>query len=365
MGGYTPMHLAALNSQTEMVRRLICAGADPTIRTLSGFTAAEVAQSREVLYAVKRCERHARSRSGGSAYSRASSATSLRSLWEPPSMPHLTRAEHSRAASVADGESPEYSRYASSEDEGDDDDAGVDEEWLDMRRGGVISRRASSVAPLITQSDSVLVPAALASPAAAAMAAVREQVAAQFQQLMAQFPYSIPTPSNPWPDYYQAYLNSAAFQRLSSLVPNIGGYLPYLPGSAGDQGSPKDMERRQWLLPSLVAGSAPPPAYEEIYPQQDLDIKQASAAAAAAEAEADAKCDILYGGQRTLSETPAPPLPVLLQIGRKNAITVEQQENFRRAHAAKRKGLSSDRKLYAIWVCPEGLHVVVLLENMC
>ncbi len=84
-GGYTPMHLAALNSQPEIVRRLLCAGADPTIRTLSGQTAAEVAEgSQEVLHAMKRLERHARSRSGVSLHSRASSATSLKSLWEPP-----------------------------------------------------------------------------------------------------------------------------------------------------------------------------------------------------------------------------------------------------------------------------------------
>jgi len=48
-GGYTALHLAPLNNQPEIVRRLICAGADPTIRALSSLTAAEVAErSREV-----------------------------------------------------------------------------------------------------------------------------------------------------------------------------------------------------------------------------------------------------------------------------------------------------------------------------
>ncbi|KAJ3514847.1 hypothetical protein NM208_g15026 [Fusarium decemcellulare] len=80
-GGFTPLHIAAIHNHPEIVRRLMLNGADPTIRSLSGLTAADVAQSRAVLRAIRRSERHVRSRSsGGSLHSRASSATSLRSL---------------------------------------------------------------------------------------------------------------------------------------------------------------------------------------------------------------------------------------------------------------------------------------------
>jgi hypothetical protein len=43
-------------------------------------------------------------------------------------------------------------------------------------------------------------------------------------------------------------------------------------------------------------------------------------------------------------------LPTLLQIGRKNEVTKEQQENLRRAHAEKLKRLRADRNLFFIWV---------------
>src|SRR6185436_2258970 len=125
-GGYTPMHLAALNNQPEIVRRLIYAGADPTIRTLSGETAADVAKSvsrsREVLLAMQRIERHARSKSSSSLYSRASSATSLKSLWEQPRN-QLASAEYN-TDTESGPESPEYSQYGMSEDEDDADDDG-------------------------------------------------------------------------------------------------------------------------------------------------------------------------------------------------------------------------------------------------
>jgi hypothetical protein len=44
-------------------------------------------------------------------------------------------------------------------------------------------------------------------------------------------------------------------------------------------------------------------------------------------------------------------IPALLQIGRKDAITREQQATLRRAHAQNLKKLSWDRNLFFIWVC--------------
>jgi len=85
-----PLHVAAINNHPEIVRRLMLVGADPTIRSLSSLTAADVAQSRQVLRAIRQSERHARSFSGGSLHSRTSSATSLRSLWEPMTRAHTS-----------------------------------------------------------------------------------------------------------------------------------------------------------------------------------------------------------------------------------------------------------------------------------
>ncbi|KAL1894567.1 SPT3 Dosage dependent suppressor of Ty-induced promoter mutations-like protein [Sporothrix stenoceras] len=404
-GGYTPLHLAALNNQPEIVRRLIHAGADPTMRTLSGLTASEVTASREVLRAIKRFERHARSRSGGSLHSRTNSAASLRSLWEPMGMSTIRRRASGAGEDLETCDSEDSSRaevdsssYAASGDDEASNEQEGDEEWLDMRPGSRVMSRGSlsihgrrvrdaspnplaatnAAAVAAAAARGVHVPAALASPAAAAVSAFKEQLSAHFQQLVAQIPQ---IPNNPLPDYYQAYLNSAAFQRISSLVPNINisGAMGSRPNSSGNSeagGAPgtKEFEGRWWDLSSRMTGSAPPPAYEEIFPQKsgDMDTKQATAAAAAAEAEADTKCAALYDNQQVeapkqqivtaattqlegngeelddeeehLASTP------VLQIGRKHQITKEQQENFRRVHKEKRKGLSSDTFLYTVWI---------------
>ncbi|KAJ9133624.1 Ankyrin repeat protein [Coniochaeta hoffmannii] len=370
-GGYTPLHMAALNDHSEIVRRLITAGADPTIRTLSGLTAADVAQSREVVRAIKRVERHARSRSGGSLTSRTSSLTSLKSLWEPPSSTRPAAADQTTSEESDTGEeSPEYSGEESpeysSENPVSSDDPDADEgPWLQSRRPSthVASRRTSLDATL--QAPRHGIAGGLHSPAAA-VTAFKDQFATQFhqfQQAMAlhiqnltQLPYlpqmpTIPTMS-PLADY-QAYLNSAAvLQRLSSMVPNIGGSRP---GSAGDQ----PLGDGKWWDSLTAAPAPPPPAYDEIYPHGDMDTKQSSAAQAAAEAEADEKCAARYdmptesavaSGSSAAAATQQHKLPALLQIGRKNAITKEQQENLQRARAEKLKRVSRDRNLFFFWI---------------
>lgn len=378
-GGYTPLHMAALNDHPEIVRRLITCGADPTIRTLSGLTASDVARSREVVRAIRRVEVHARSRSLGSAHSRASSLTSLKSLWEPLSATTQVAAE--RPGNGDSDESPEYSEEdVESEEDPDADDVA----WLDMRRPstvGTFPSRRGSLNPNLDPPQPAVVGGRVLNSAvtniaahvphpAAAVTAFKDQFAAQFQQIqqamalqlqnLPQFPYlpQMPTMS-PLADY-QASLNSAAvLQRLASMVPNISGSRP---GSADNQpSSAKELDGRWWDMSSFMATPAPPPAYDEIYPQGDLDKKQASAAQAAAEAEADHKCATLYDQPSApvqvteSSRTQQRPqqlrkLPTLLQIGRKNAITKEQQENLRRARAEKMKRLGRDRNLFFIWV---------------
>ncbi|KAB5582634.1 ankyrin repeat protein [Coniochaeta sp. 2T2.1] len=371
-GGYTPLHMAALNDHPEIVRRLITAGADPTLRTLSGLTASDVAQSREVVRAIRRVERHARSRSNGSLPSRTSSLTSLRSLWEPPSAAKPDGADTtSEEESETGGESPEYSGEESPEYSSENlvssDDPDADEgPWVQSRRPSVHASRRTSLDATVPGRRP-----RLHSPAAA-VTAFKDQFTTQFHQFqqamalhiqnLAQSPYLPQMPTipamTPLGDY-QPYLNSAAvLQRLSSMVPNIGGSRP---GSAGEEPLGKELDGKWWDVSALTGAPAPPPpAYEEIYPQGEVDAKQASAAQAAAEAEADEKCATLYDTE-TVVEEPAEAssssdtrqqykLPALLQIGRKNAITKEQQENLQRARAEKLKRLSRDRNLFFIWI---------------
>ncbi|KAH8888230.1 hypothetical protein GQ53DRAFT_251251 [Thozetella sp. PMI_491] len=361
-GGYTPLHMAALNDHVEIVRRLILNGADPTIRTLSGLAASDVSQSREVLKAVKRVERHVRSRSGGSLeHSRANSASSLKSLWGL-----------SQPANDGPDSAEESLEYTSEDMVSEEDDPDADE-------GVWMGRRRSSVHDISTQE---VVPDAhppLHSPSAA-VAAMKEQFAAHLQLLqenfsmrlqnLPQFPYLPQMPMMPPIPDYQA----AVMQRLTAMMPNINITRP---GSGDQPPSAKEIDGRWWDLSSLMASAsaAPPPAYNEIFPQtqRDLDTKQASAARAAADAEADQKCAMMYDRHSSMEVTSSPScastassassaaaaeessattpkLPALLQIGRKNAVTKEQQDNLRRVHAEKLKRLRADRNLFFIWI---------------
>ena len=349
-GGFTALHMAAMNNHPEIVRRLIMKGADPTMRSLSGLTPADVAQSSDVIRILRRIETHSRSRSGGSSHhSRVNSASSLRSLWDPPSMTPVKQDEYQET----------------SEEDSDETNVDSDEEERDYIE---MMNPSGSRHHLEVPNPRAEVQPGPVSPGAAAMAAVRDHFTAQlhqFQQSMAlqfqnlpqfQVPQMLQMPQNMQtmlPDA-QAYLQSpSVVQRISSLVPNIRG--------AGDQ-SPADS---RWSFFGSKEAT-PPPAYEEIYPQKDLDTKQASAAQAAADFEADSKCAALFdeGVAETSTETSAEAsteataaeasgsgeVPELLHVGRKKAMTREQQENLQRAHAASLKTGSRDKMLWFFWV---------------
>jgi hypothetical protein len=337
-GGYTPMHFAALHGHPQIVRRLMLSGADPTVRTLQGYTPSDLSTSEEVLRVARRIEHHTRTRSGSSLRSRTSSATSLRSLWEPASQP--TPADHALSEDSDDGDN-EY------EDE-DADAANDGAFWMRSRRASAQKPTKEEVAD---EEDPVLelpnVPAGgLASPTAA-MTAFRDQLGAHIQHLQQTMHLNFPNlPQMPRLDMmpnlpdYQAYLPTTPMvRRISGLV---GGNRP--------EGS-KEQDYRWW---DLFSGTIPaaPPAYEEIFPEGDVDAKRASATQAAADAVADNKCAELF--DQAESSTSAQKKPVVLntvRIGQKHTITREQQDQLRLAHAEKVKRLSRDRNLFFIWVC--------------
>ncbi|OAA79541.1 ankyrin repeat protein [Akanthomyces lecanii RCEF 1005] len=355
-GGFTALHMASIQSHSEIVRRLIIGGADPTIRSLSGLTAADVAQSRAVVRAIRHSERHARSRSsGGSIHSRTSSSASVRSLWEP-----LTRANtHDGPISIASGEeSPEYTS-------GDFEDEDPDENsYLSMRRASEINADKDN-------SDNTVDADVTDDSAPTAMAAaLKDQFQQQLQQLqqtmamhfqnLAHIPQLPQMPGMPVLPDYQGY-----FQRMQQYVPGMSGTRP----DSADGNAPK-VDSRWWDLSSYVGGTAaapaPPPAYEDIFPAKDVEEKQRAAAEAACEAEADMKCSALYDQPKTklkkrssrskpavasvVAESSETEIPSVLKIGRKNAITKEQQDQFLRAREQKLKRLSNDRKLFFVWI---------------
>jgi hypothetical protein len=339
-GGFTPMHFAALHNHPQIVRRLMLSGADPTVRSLQGYTPSDMARSEEVLRAARRIEHHTRTRSGGSLRSRTSSATSLRSLWEPASSP------------------PPLDHAPS--DESSEDDGEYEDEDADAANDGAFwmrsTRRPSSQKPrspsLVPEKDPALdlpTPGGLASPTAAMMA-FRDQLAAQIQHLQQTMHLNLPNlpqmptlPMMPTLPDYQAYLpTNPMVRRISNLVNNNR------PDGAANG------DYRWW---DLFSGTVPaaPPAYEDIFPQGDVDAKRASAAQAAADTVADNKCaEIFDQAEQAESSTMAQKIPVVVgtvRIGQKHTITREQQDELRLAHAEKVKKLRSDRNLFFIWVC--------------
>lgn len=376
-GGFTPLHFAALYNHPEIARRLLLAGADPTIRSLSSLTAVDVAQSRAVVRTIRSMQKHNRSRSGGSLQSTSSSAASLRSLWEP-----LTRAHtHEEPISLDPSEeSPEYTTDDFEDEDSDDDDL------LQMRRpsgigldkGVVLEEVAAAVVDDANNS--------VATQTTALAAALKNQVQEQLQQFQQQlsqqlqnFTHLPQIPQMPTfagiqalPDY-QAYLQQAPFiRRVQQLMPNMTGNRP---DNHGDNEAKVD--GRWWDLSSYMNGaSAAPPAYEDIYPEADRDMKIQSAARAALEAEADLKYSKLYDQQQQRQQqqqhssvtvakksVTTTEIPEILEIGRKHAITKEQQENFLRAREQKLKKISNDRNLFFIWIPLLLAMVCALLYN--
>lgn len=357
-GGYTPMHFAALHDHPQIVRRLILSGADPTMRNLKGYTPADLARSEAVLQSTRRFQHHTRTRSAGSIRSRTSSATSLRSLWEPPSTMLPARLpENGEDEDTSDDD-------VSSEDEDGDEDISV---WMKQK-----SRRSSAQynesliqrqAPLI---ESPIVEGNNGRPTSptAAMTAFRDQLSAQLSAQIAHFQQTMhlnlpqmPTlPMIPNLPDYQAYLQTTPMvRRISAMVPAMGGrQAPVDENSA--VGVKDEADYRWW---DLFSGTMPqaPPAYDDIFPgsQTDLDTKKTSAAVAAADTVADEKCATLFDQTTTTTEVESSASRSALlenvKVGKKHSISRAQQDQLRLAHAEKVKKFRSDRNLFFIWVC--------------
>ncbi|TGO17444.1 hypothetical protein BTUL_0017g00240 [Botrytis tulipae] len=365
-GGFTPMHFAALHNHPQIVRRLILSGADPLIRSLQGYAPADMTSSEEVHRAVRRVEHHSRTRSGSSLKSRTSSATSLRSLWQPPT------AEIPNESGISDSDDEDDNEY---EDEDADVDT-ADGTFLVRSRQSrgstskILNETIEITKPPILELPEVEADEAMASPTMA-MTAFRDQMFAQFTQFTAQMQHlqqtfhnnmhlglpnlpqmpQMPTLAN-LPDY-QAYLPSPMARRIGSR-----------PESPNRQEGAKEQGNKWWDLFSGNAAAAPP-AYEDIFPQNDMDVKRASAEQAAADTIADSKCTQIFDqiemqvgtttsvarAESSTTATQRKPMPMgTLRIGGKEIVTVEQQNQIQLLRQEKLKRIRSDRKLFLIWI---------------
>lgn len=371
-GGFTPLHMAALHGHAEIVRRLMLAGADPTTRTLSSLTAADVASSRHVLRAIRQSGRRAQSFSGGSRRSRTCSSTSLRSLCEAGDM--ATLGYGPMAVADAGEESPEYTSgdledeeseedmypngearrprqardgaAASTDDDNDDDDDGDDDDDDDDDGDDDDDDGVNEESSGGDKAD-VGTASWLTTQFAAALKEQFQQQLQQFQQAMTLHLQSLPQIGQ-MPDY-QAYLPQAAFmRRMQQLMAASLGTR-----SEARNGDAAKMDGRWWDLSSYMQNSAaaapPPPSYEDIFGGGDGDEYRAEAKSVSTPRRGKLFAP-LDEDKAAAPPPPGRPSPDVLQIGRKNAITKEQQQLFLRAHERKLKKLSSDRNLFFIWV---------------
>ncbi|KAI0200527.1 hypothetical protein F4808DRAFT_153644 [Astrocystis sublimbata] len=348
--GFTALHMAAMNNHTPVVRLLVTRGAARDVKSYTGLTPMDLTRSRSVIRYLQLNERNSRSQSVDLRRHRRASSLSSASMYS-----QQFQSGAFEAVAVADDEDS----FDQATTEGEESD------WSNMRRDSFSGLRR----PYAKRSSRVEATDDAQAFPIAAMAALREQFA-QIQQSMAamHFPnlaqFQMP---NIDMSPYQAYWHAPVMQRISSLVPNLRTHLP----------EPRDDHTsshgaNSWENNQLGGNKDAPPAYEEIFPQKVLDAKQSSAAQAAAEADADAKCTALFDQTRTDTsltqrisqvrentqshgaikrEGPeVQEVRALLQLGRKQPVTKEQQETLQREHAQRLKAGSNDTMLWFVWI---------------
>ncbi|KAK2624274.1 hypothetical protein QTJ16_006224 [Diplocarpon rosae] len=350
MGGFTPMHFAALHSHPQIVRRLILSGADPTIRSLQGYTPSDMASSDEVLRAARRIEHQSRTRSGSSLRSRTNSATSLRSVWEPssPRVPVQLGVD-------SDDDGNEY----------EDEDADADHDgafWMRSRRPS--AQLAKHAAPETKDPDEDIRNETVAGSASpTAVTALRDHLTTQIQQFQQSMHLNLPNlPQMPRFDMMQTLPDCQAYLQTTPMVRRISNLVHNRPGIP-----PKEQDYKWWDLFSSTIPVAPP-AYEDIFPRDDVDTKRASASQAVADVIADNKCVEMFDQTQAKSESSAITQKRTLKldtvrIGQRHVVTREQQDLLRRAHAEKVKRLSRDRNLFFIWIPTLVLIILAMLFN--
>ncbi|RAL66574.1 hypothetical protein DID88_006264 [Monilinia fructigena] len=150
---------------------------------------------------------------------------------------------------------------------------------------------------------------------------------------------------------------------------NLPDYQAYLPKPSGppyqqpvlkvptDKMAPRNKGTNGGSFSSNAA--AAPPAYEDIFPQNDMDLKRTSAEQAIADSIADEKCAQVFDQTETKSTsvtraessaTTAQRKPMsmgTLRIGGKEVVTMEQQNQIQLLRQEKLKRVRSDRKLFS------------------
>ena len=315
--GHTPMHHAAMHGHTHVIHRLRLSGASHRTRSIRNFTPADLATSLLAYQAALTPPSHYRSRSVGGTpmqiHSRRGSSASLLSFWDNASTNF-------------------YDSDSDDSDASDADESGFVEEPQDglqpvrpitgmsqSRRGsGQLSRKALAVLP-----PAVAMDAAPNGTPSAFMLAWRDHLVNQLHQFNESAQSVMPSmPAlNGHLQALQEY-QAPMVRRVSQLFPQ----------------RPSSRQREGWwesLTGSSPAAAALPPAYGDLFPEQeptqdDWSVKKTSTMQATADAIADSHFD---GQSSTQSQTKR-----------------DQRTNLVTRQPIERVELSRDRKLFFFWV---------------
>lgn len=305
--GLSAMHMACFHGHTKVIRKLLSAGADSTLRSWLGLTPTDMATTLTVRQLLSSTRSHTRSRSVGatpiSQLSRASSFALTNPTWCEPfrdqNLMNNSKASFNNNNTLIESYQSRPSTPA--------------EAWVRSRRNSASDPPRYLPVPAIDDpvANNHLV------AAAAAMAAARDNFAAQIQ-------------------YFQ--------QSVQQTLPNLQiPHLPPLPNFEAYQGHPM-VRRISSLVPRMNSSPAPPP-YEEVFPEtmtRNKNVEKASAADSMGDTLTHKKCST------DLDPTEVDPRSLMKVLS--EASTEEQQERLRLARAMGVKCLSKDRKLFFIWV---------------
>lgn len=360
--GYTSMHFAALHNKPEIFKRLLLNKGNAGIPTKNGETPQDLAYKAthgRLDQASSRCHSRANSASSeqrfGPQRSRASSSTSLHSLWGSLPGANSTTRGHPKPMGIDDFYNTSDEAVSS-----DTDDADTGDTWIHSRRSSLPGLNSATAAVTdISARDKVAIEAAqqvasgpdsaasreLPPSPSAMMAAWREGFAASLQNF--QNHWNIPTMPTAAEFHQNIFQNLNPMAKFNALMPPFAQ-----PWSAANP-TQQDMKDGVYKWWELFATPQAPPPYEELFPQPgtssgpvgdtillrgpDLD-----------DAKVPEPIVIPSSSSPSVSSLDMNELQRRIAKGGRD-ITMEQQEEYR-AHAAKMKKIENDRRLYFFWV---------------
>ena len=322
--GLTPMHLASLRGNAKVIRKLQSSGADSAVRSLDGRRPSDLAPIRQTA-----------SRTDERQFASHFASRAIKSL-------HSSRA-NSPASVSKRVHYPQNAQAVSSTSRSDAPITTAAEE--DIVPPCVSLRPVESpgtVGLAVGPREASQLPNELVSPDSAdfaanpAIFAWKDQLSAQIQQLQQNLQRALPL-MPALPDY-QAY---PVMRRISNLVPQR---ITKVDGSLESPPKLKEAEYNWWDL--FTGPNTLPPAYEEIYPNEQPEFTEAKIATKDRVLE-ERSTQVM--GSNSARDHEAQYILGRVDLA-SGALTKEQQDRIREVHARRVKQLGSDRKLFFIWV---------------